>query len=149
MTLSVDNLISGLLSDVDKQKEKKKDRKKRDVEKITYTFDEPTLKTTRLVLIVHVYKCQCGSLHKVPNAHVLTEKVDKHGNKKLTRYLCQTDISGAKRETEEQVVNVAACHECFGDAKLSPVVSDDAKNDIEDAGDVLDLEGLLEDLDNV
>lgn len=147
MTLSVDNLISGLLSDVDKQKEKKKDRKKRDVEKITYTFDEPTLKTTRLVLIVHVYKCQCGSLHKVPNAHVLTEKVDKHGNKKLTRYLCQTDISEAKRETEEQVVNVTACHECFSEAKLSPVVSDDAKNDIENAEDLIDLEGILDELD--
>lgn len=149
MALSVDNLISGLLNDVDKQKEKKKNRRKMDVEKITYTFDEPTLKTTRLVLITHVYKCQCGSVHKVPNAHVLTEKIDRHGNKKLTRYLCQSDISEAKREVEEQVVNVVACQECFGNAELSPVVSDDAKNDIEDAGDVLDLDGLLEDLDNV
>lgn len=168
--LDVDALLGNLLTNLGDGKITEKELKKASKPKKVKTLSEesvqvfrihkPSMTTTRLLLIKHVYVCNCGAEHEAPNMHVLTEKKDKYGNLHITQYVSSDDISDAKREVQEELIQVNACQECFAETQwLVPVTDKNAQdsmkpvenkmtfNEIADILGEAKLEGEVEILD--
>jgi hypothetical protein len=138
------NLDKGVaLEDAGKEKKKKKEKTLMDEAIATPRLNKPSLKTTRLVLIVNTTVCMCcGREHRHVNKHVLCEKVDKHGNKLQTRFIDEEDLQ-APREMVEHTSTVANCEECFLEGEIKTVVSQDALDSIEPVSEG-EVDALLE-----
>lgn len=140
--VNVENLLGNLLNNLGegkitadslgkKKAAAKKSKKLGSEGKVVYQMDKPSMKTVSLVLLTHVYVCNCGAEHKAPNMHVLTKQEDKRGNLHYTQYVSGTDIKEAPREIVEEVIQVNACQDCFADSEwLVPVTNKDAQDSV-------------------
>lgn len=129
------NLLSNLgkgvaLEDAGKKPKKKKEKTLMDEAIATPRLNKPSLKTTRIVMIVNETTCECcGTVEKHVNKHVLCEKVDKHGNKLQTRFIDEDDLK-APRAFEVVKSTTANCMECFMDGEINEVLSQEAIDSI-------------------
>lgn len=143
------NLDKGVaLDSVGKKPKKKKEKTLMDEAIAVPRLNKPSLKTTRLVMIVHRTTCECcDGVQEHANKYVLAEKVDKHGNVLQTQYISEDD-KGVKREKEYVDSTAAMCLECFETGEVQPVMSQEAWDKTEPVKKVPSVNDLLKLVDS-
>lgn len=145
--VNVDNVLADIFGQLDKgvkaedvstkPKKARKPKTLSDESMATYRLHKPSMQPVSIVMRVYSTHCTCcGKFSNMPNKHLLLEKVDKHGNKHLTRFISVDDVN-LPRKVEEVKTETANCTWCFmrGDSEIKPVMSEEAWNDIEEVTD--------------
>lgn len=145
--VNVDNVLADIFGQLDKgvkaedistkPKKVKKQKTLSDESMATYRLHKPSMKPVSIVMRVYETHCTCcGNFSNMTNKHLLLEKVDKHGNKHLTRFISVDDVN-LPRKVETVKTETAHCVWCFNkpETEIKPVMSEEAWDDVEQVSD--------------